>query len=62
MPVIVVRTLEIVCSNLPRISSNLSRIANELKRIADEAFCANQLSINKDLERKENDDDKTTID
>ena len=56
------RTMEIICANLPRISSNLSHIANELKRISDEAFCSNQLAINKDLERKENTNDEATID
>ena len=35
MTVIEMRTMEIICSNLPRISSILGRIANELKRIAD---------------------------
>lgn len=35
MTIIENRTMEIICSNLPRISSTLGRIANELKRIAD---------------------------
>lgn len=43
MTVIEVRTMEIICHNLPE-------IAKQLKRIADS------------LERKENDDAKTTAD
>jgi hypothetical protein len=35
MTVIEMRTMETICSNLPRISSMLGRIANEMKRIAD---------------------------
>ena len=36
MTVIEMRTMETICSNLPRISSMLGRIANEMKRIVDE--------------------------
>jgi len=43
MTVIEVRTMEIICRNLPE-------IAEQLKRIADA------------LERKENDNDKATVD
>ncbi len=35
MTVIEMRTMETICSNLPRISSMLGRIASEMKRIAD---------------------------
>ena len=31
MPIIVIRALEIVCSNLPKIANELERIANELE-------------------------------
>ena len=47
MTIIEMRTMQIICSSLPE-------IAKQLKRIADEAFCSNQMSINKSLERKEN--------
>ena len=49
MPIIVVRALEIFCSNFPKVASNLNRIASELKRIAD------TLEITK---AKENNNDK----
>lgn len=55
MTIIEVRTMEIICHNLPRISSTLGRIANELKRIADELTCQTQMKINTTLDRKEND-------
>ena len=35
MTIIENRTMNIICSNLPRISSELGHIASELKRIAD---------------------------
>ena len=31
MPIIVIRTLEIVCSNLPKIATELKRIADALE-------------------------------
>ena len=59
MTIIEMRTMETICSNLPRISSMLGRIANEMKRIADELFFANQFAMNKACERKEVEDDNT---
>lgn len=47
MTIIENRTMNIICSNLPRISSVLGHIASELKRIADV------------LEQKEKDNDNS---
>jgi len=48
MTVIEVRTMEIICHNLPE-------IAKQLKRIADELACQTQMKINTTLDGKEND-------
>ena len=48
MTVIEVRTMEIICHNLPE-------IAKQLKRIADELTCQTQMQINTKLDGKEND-------
>ena len=76
MTIIEQRMMEIICNNLPSISSNLSRISNELKRIADSLEVVacdeipSRISIGgktfnvayKPQTKKENEDDKATID